>query len=49
MKELMNYEVRDVLLKGLVALLRPSKEELLGRPEILDGRNLAMTFTVQNA
>ena len=32
----MEYEVRDVLLKGLVKLLRPSKEDMLQRPEILD-------------
>lgn len=36
-KELMDYEVSDSLLKGLVLLLRPAKEDLIRKPEILDG------------
>ena len=36
-KDLMDYEVQDPLLKGLVKLLRPAKEDLLNRPDILDG------------
>ncbi|KAK2138580.1 hypothetical protein LSH36_2776g00005, partial [Paralvinella palmiformis] len=35
-KDLMDYEVQDPLLKGLVKLLRPAKEDLLNRPDILD-------------
>ncbi|KAL5017594.1 hypothetical protein ScPMuIL_007183 [Solemya velum] len=35
-KELMDYEVADSLLAGLVTLLRPTKEETFHRPEILD-------------
>lgn len=35
-KDLMEYEVKDNLLKGLVKLLRPAKEDLLRRPDILD-------------
>ena len=33
----MEYEVRDKLLRGVVKLLRPAKEDLLNRPDILDG------------
>ena len=33
----MASEVRVGLLKGLVRLLRPAKEDLLPRPELLDG------------
>ena len=36
-KELMEYEVQLALLRGLVRLLRPAKEDLLPRPELLDG------------
>lgn len=36
----MDYEVSDALLKGLVALLRPAKEDLIRKPEILDGINI---------
>ncbi|XP_041358939.1 armadillo-like helical domain containing protein 1 isoform X1 [Gigantopelta aegis] len=39
-KELMNYDVRELLLKGLVTLLRPSKEDTISRPEILDDPNV---------
>ena len=35
-KLLMNYEVQDTLLRGLVRLLRPSKEDIR-RPDIMDG------------
>ena len=34
----MEYEVSDSLLKGLVSLLRPAKENLIRKPEILDGK-----------
>lgn len=33
-KDLVEYEVRGALLKGLVKLLRPTKEESIGIPEI---------------
>lgn len=36
-KELMNYEVMNSLLSGLVALLRPSAEDTKPQQEILDG------------
>ncbi len=36
----MEYDVRDNLLKAIVKLLRPSKEDLLRRPEILDDPNV---------
>lgn len=40
----MEYEVSDSLLKGLVSLLRPAKEDLIRKPEILDGKkNLILT------
>ncbi|XP_048760095.1 armadillo-like helical domain containing protein 1 [Ostrea edulis] len=35
-KELMEYEVSDTILQKLVSLLRPSKEETVKRPEILE-------------
>lgn len=35
-KLLMGYEIRDILLDGLVKLLRPAKEDLLLRPQVLD-------------
>ena len=34
---LMDYEVRDQLIAGIVRLLRPCKEDLVKRPEILQG------------
>lgn len=37
-KDLMNYEVKDALLLGLVKLLRPSKEDLVRRPDLFEGR-----------
>lgn len=36
-KELMEYEVSETILQKLVSLLRPSKEETVKRPEILEG------------
>lgn len=35
-KDLMSYDVRDALLRGLVKLLRPSKEDMLRRPELFE-------------
>ena len=35
---LMDYEVQDQLIAGVVRLLRPSKEDVVKRPEILQGR-----------
>lgn len=40
-KELMGYEVRGTLLAGLVRLLRPAKEDLLARPDILQDPSVA--------
>lgn len=36
-KELMEYEVSETILQKLVSLLRPSKEEIVKRPEIIEG------------
>lgn len=36
-KELMEYEVSETIQQKLVSLLRPSKEEIVKRPEILEG------------
>ena len=36
----MNYEIQDQLLSNLVGVLVPSREDVLRRPEILDGKNL---------
>lgn len=36
-KLLMDYEVRDQLLAGIVKLLKLSKEDLMNGPEILKG------------
>ncbi|KAJ8305782.1 hypothetical protein KUTeg_016327 [Tegillarca granosa] len=36
-KELMEYDVSDRLLQGLVRLLHPSKEDTIRRPDILEG------------
>ena len=33
----MEYDVQPKILSGLVRLLRPAKEDLLNRPEILEG------------
>lgn len=38
-KDLMEYSVQGELLKCLVSALVPSKEDLLHRPEILDGNH----------
>ena len=37
-KDLMRYDVQLAILKGLVSLLKPSKEDILAdKPEILNG------------
>ena len=36
-KELMDYEVGEQLLSGLVSLLRPAKEDIIAKPDLLDG------------
>jgi len=36
-KELMGYEVGGTLLSGLVGLLRPAKEDIIHKPDLLDG------------
>ena len=41
----MEYEVKEALLWGLVKLLRPAKEDVLLRPEILDGTPQSLTLT----
>ena len=39
-KELMNYEVADSLLSGLVSLLRPAVDDIKPKEqEVLDGKN----------
>lgn len=35
-KELMDYEVGEQLLSGLVALLRPAKEDIIQKPDLLE-------------
>lgn len=35
-KELMDYNVGETLLKGLVELLRPAKEDIIQKPDLLD-------------
>lgn len=35
-KELMDYEVGESLLSGLVALLRPAKEDIIQKPDLLE-------------
>lgn len=38
-KDLMNYDVQPAVLKGLVSLLKPTKEDVhADRPEILSGK-----------
>ena len=39
-KELMDYEVGQQLLSGLVGLLRPAKEDLIQKIDLLEGREL---------
>lgn len=34
----MDYEVASTLLGGLVALLRPAKEDVIQKPDLLDGK-----------
>ena len=36
----MSYDVRQNILRGLVRLLRPSKDDIDSRPEILDGESV---------
>jgi hypothetical protein len=43
-KDLMSYDVRDALLRGLVKLLRPSKEDMLRRPELFEGKTLSNKY-----
>jgi hypothetical protein len=43
----MDYDVRVPLLRGLVRLLRPAKEDLLPRPELLDGMYIMVQCIVQ--
>ena len=39
-KLLMEYEIQDSILRGLVRLLRPAKEDIIRRrPDIMDGRS----------
>ena len=43
-KELIRYDVQLAILKGLVSLLKPSKEDIQAdRPEILNGMLLLFT------
>ena len=44
-KELMEYEVAPVLLGGLVSLLRPAKEDVIQKPDLLDGEFIK-SFTI---
>ena len=37
-KDLMQYDVQDQLLQSLVSALVPTKDELLKRPEIFNGK-----------
>ena len=41
-RDLMSYDVRPRILRGLVKLLRPSKDDIDSRPEILDGKMLSV-------
>jgi hypothetical protein len=42
----MSYEVQAELLKSLVSLLRPAKEDMLKKPEILEGKGmLGLSFS----
>ena len=36
----MDYEVGESLLSGLVALLRPAKEDIIQKPDLLEGIEL---------
>lgn len=33
----MDYEVGETLLSGLVSLLRPAKEDIIQKPDLLEG------------
>lgn len=39
----MEYEVGPTLLSGLVSLLRPAKEDVIQKPDLLDG-NMSLEF-----
>lgn len=46
-KDLMRYDVQLAVLKGLVALLKPSKEDIQAdKPEILSGMLLLRCYTI---
>ena len=46
-KDLMRYDVQLAILKGLVSLLKPSKEDIQAdKPEILSGRLLLHAIAV---
>ena len=40
----MDYEVGESLLSGLVGLLRPAKEDIIQKPDLLDGKHHSWTF-----
>ena len=40
-KELMDYELGAVLLSGLVSSLRPAKEDIIQKPDLLDGMSMS--------
>ena len=44
----MDYEVGESLLSGLVGLLRPAKEDIIQKPDLLDGMVyvLSDSFTI---
>ena len=41
-RDLMSFDVRPKIMHGLVKLLRPSKDDIDSRPEILDGKSVCM-------
>ena len=46
-KDLMRYDVQLAILKGLVSLLKPSKEDILAdKPEILSGKFTAVVSNI---
>ena len=38
----MDYEVGESLLSGLVGLLRPAKEDIIQKPDLLDGNHIGL-------
>lgn len=40
----MDYEVGEQLLNGLVGLLRPAKEDIIQKPDLLEGKQLFTGF-----